>query len=129
MRYLTVLYDANCELCRNIRAWLLEQPTFIELRFIPAASEAAVSRFPGLDHQRTVSELTVVSDTGAVYYGSKGWLVCLWALREYRLWSFRLARPDLLPTSRRFIAWLSRNRYKFAGISKFLAKEQASWQT
>ncbi len=129
MRHLTILYDANCQLCCRIRAWLMEQPSYLELRFVPANSDGARRAFPGLDHAKTLQELTVIADGGAVYYGAKGWLMCLWALREYREWSFKLARPDLMPTARRFIAWISRNRRQFGRIGEFFRGETPLWRT
>jgi predicted DCC family thiol-disulfide oxidoreductase YuxK len=84
MKTLTILYDANCRLCCRIKAWLQAQSKYIDLDFIAADSEAARKRYPQLDHAATLKELTVVSDEGHYYRGAKGWLMCLWALREYR---------------------------------------------
>jgi predicted DCC family thiol-disulfide oxidoreductase YuxK len=116
MRTLVVLYDVRCDLCRRIQGWLLSQPRYVELAFIPAGSEEAQRRFPQLDHRATLAELTVVSDQGAVYRDAKAWLMCLWALREYRSWSLKLSSPELMPIARRFIAWVSRNRFRWAGV-------------
>jgi predicted DCC family thiol-disulfide oxidoreductase YuxK len=116
MRALTVLYDSHCELCCRIRNWLGSQPTYVELIFIAAGSEEARRRFPHLDHERALKELTVISDLGAVYRDAKAWLICLWAMREYREWSLQLGSPELMPLARRTIAWVSRNRFKFANL-------------
>jgi hypothetical protein len=58
--------------------------------------------------------LTVISDEGAVYYGSKAWLMVLWALCRYREWSYRLATPELLPTTRRIVSLISQHRYQIS---------------
>ena len=110
MNRLTVLYDAGCSLCCRIRTWLAGQPKYVELEFVPLGSEEALRRFPALDHGRTATELTVIGDDGSVYQGAKGWLMCLWALREYREWSFTLSSPELMPLAQRFIIWVSQNR-------------------
>jgi predicted DCC family thiol-disulfide oxidoreductase YuxK len=110
MHTLTVLYDARCSLCRRIRSWLETQPTYIDLAFVPAGSAEARRRFPELDHAATMSELTVISDEGAVYHEANAWLMCLWALRDYRAWSLRLSAPDMIPLARRFVIWVARNR-------------------
>ena len=47
-----------------------------------------------------MDELVVVADTGEVWSGDTAWLMVLWALVEYRDWSYRLADPLLLPTAR-----------------------------
>ena len=120
METLTVLYDARCLPCRHIRAWLEQEPAYVRLVFIPAGSEDARRRFPQLDHAATLTELTVISDAGDVYAAERGWLMCLWALRAYRAWSLTLGSPALMPTARRFITWISQNRWRL-GQAEYLA--------
>ncbi|MFE9838061.1 thiol-disulfide oxidoreductase DCC family protein [Streptomyces sp. NPDC005551] len=93
VRGLTVLYDARCGLCAFLRDWLVRQPQLVPLRLVPAGSEEARRRFPGLDHRVTLEEITVVGDSGQVYRGSAAWIVCLWALREHRPLAHRLSTP------------------------------------
>ena len=113
----TVLYDARCNLCSHLRAWLEAQPAYVELAFVPAGSPEARRRFPALDHAATTSELTVIGDDGAVYIEAKAFLMCLWALRDYRAWSLRLSSPDMLPLSRRVVLWVAQNRFRFGSRS------------
>jgi predicted DCC family thiol-disulfide oxidoreductase YuxK len=117
MDTLTVLYDARCNLCIHLRAWLEAQPAYVELAFVPAGSPEARRRFPALDHAVTTSELTVISDDGAVYTEAKAFLICLWALRDYRAWSLRLSSPDMIPLARRVVLWVARNRFWFGSRS------------
>ena len=91
MPELTVLYDPQCGLCRRAQAWIMSKPKYLELVFVPASSDEARSRYPQLNHSLTLTDLTVISDQGAVYCGPKAWLMCLWALREYREWALRLS--------------------------------------
>ena len=116
METLTVLYDARCELCRRVRAWLEVQPAYVRLEFVAAGSGEARRRFPGLDHAASLEELTVVSDAGDVYAGAHGWLMCLWALRDYRAWALRLSAPALMPQARRIITWVSQNRWRYGAV-------------
>ena len=88
---LTVLYDAGCSLCSFLRDWLVRQPQLLELEFVPAGSEEAARRFPGLGS--TLDEITVVGDGGQVYRAAAAWIVVLWALREYRPLAHRLSTP------------------------------------
>src|SRR5262249_22021847 len=113
MQTLTVLYDARCNLCRGIRGWLESQPAYVELTFVPSGSAEARYRFPQLDHAATTQEITVISDEGAVYTGANAWLICLWALQDYRAWSLRLSSPDMLPPAGRIVIWVARNRVRF----------------
>src|SRR5262245_1813938 len=117
MEQLTVLYDARCELCSHIRSWLAAKPAYVRPDFVAAASDEAPRRLPYRDPAVALEELTVVSDAGDVYAGAQGWLICLWALRDYRAWALRLGTPALMPRARRFIAWVSQNRWQF-GASK-----------
>lgn len=116
MLSLTVLYDPECGLCRRAHEWLAEQAKIIELRFVPCASDEARQRYPQLDHDLTKKDLTLVSDEGAVYFGPKAWLMVLWSLARYRDWSYRLATPELLPTTKRVVSLISQNRYKLGRV-------------
>ena len=116
MRKLTVLYDARCGFCSACRRWLEVQPQLVSLEFLPAGSDEARRRFPTLTAAEP-EELVVVSDDGGVYRDSHAWIMCLWALDEFREWSFRLARPALLPLARTVFEWVSERR---RGISSLL---------
>lgn len=114
---LNVLYDPECGLCRRAHDWLAEQSKLVEMAFVPCASEEARKRFPQLNHDLTKKDLTVVSDDGAVYFGPKAWLMVLWGLTRYRDWSYRLASPELLPTTKRVVSAISQNRYQISRVA------------
>jgi predicted DCC family thiol-disulfide oxidoreductase YuxK len=94
VRRLTVLYDAGCSLCAFLRDWLVRQPQLVPLEMVPAGSEEARRRYPGLDHRATLEEITVVGDAGQVYRDTAAWIVTLWALREHRPLAHRLSTPS-----------------------------------
>ncbi|WP_244291284.1 thiol-disulfide oxidoreductase DCC family protein [Streptomyces subrutilus] len=100
VRHLTVLYDANCPLCVHIRHWLLAQRWLVPLRLLPAASFEARRRFPKLDHESTLKEITVIGDSGQVWTGTDAFIVCLWALVEHRPKANWLATPAGRPFAR-----------------------------
>jgi predicted DCC family thiol-disulfide oxidoreductase YuxK len=81
---LTVLYDADCGLCRRARAWLESQSLLVPLVFVARDSVEAWARYPYLDHERTRDEVTVISDSGEVYVAEAAWIACLWATTTYR---------------------------------------------
>jgi predicted DCC family thiol-disulfide oxidoreductase YuxK len=122
MRALTVLYDTTCDLCRSARVWLEGQPKYVPLTFIPAGSPLAKRRFPEIDAASTLRDLTVIDDQGAVYRGAKAWLMCLWALRDYREQALRLASPTVMPAARRFISMVSRNRRRLGVLGLLLER-------
>lgn len=114
MRRLYILYDRQCELCRRCRVWLGQQPAFVQLVFMPFDSAEAGCRFPHLGELHPDKEIVVISDAGAVWQGGEAWVMCLWALQEYREWSLRLAHPALLSLARRLCEVVSVNRYKIS---------------
>jgi predicted DCC family thiol-disulfide oxidoreductase YuxK len=121
MAPLTLLYDPDCGLCRRVHGWLADQPKFFELNLLPIKSDAARRRFPELNHDLTSDDLTAISDKGAVYFGPKAWLMVLWSLCRYREWSYRLASPELLPTTKKVVSLISEHRYQIshaAGLSR-----------
>ena len=111
---LTVLFDGRCALCGRARMWLEEQPKYVTMAFVEAGSAEARKRFPDLDHDATLTELTVVGWGGEVYRDAKGWVMCLWALKKYRSAALRLSTPELMPVARRTIAWVSKQRFQIA---------------
>ena len=111
---LTVLYDGRCALCGRARMWLEEQPKYVTMAFVEAGSAEARKRFPDLDHDATLAELTVVGWGGEVYRDAKGWVMCLWALKKYRSAALRLSTPEMMPVARRTIAWVSKQRFQIA---------------
>ncbi|MCZ7458449.1 DCC1-like thiol-disulfide oxidoreductase family protein [Streptomyces sp. WMMC940] len=93
VKRLTVLYDAQCPLCVHLRHWLLRQRQLVPLDLVPAASVEARRRFPALDHESTLREITVIGDRGQVYRAASAWIVCLWALAEHRPKAHWLSTP------------------------------------
>ncbi|MBM2617447.1 DUF393 domain-containing protein [Actinoplanes sp. LDG1-06] len=96
----TVLYDAGCPICRTARMWLQGRAQLVPLEFVPAGSDEARRRFPGLDHQATLRDVTVIGNEGSVYTGEGAWAACLWALADYRGLSERMGSG----AAKRFIA-------------------------
>lgn len=108
MKRLDVIYDDGCSFCRRCVRWLGREPQVIELRFLPANSVDTAARYPGLTGLG--EEITAVDDAGGVYRGTDAYLVCLYALRRWRAWSFRLSSPGWRPLARRAFALLSSKR-------------------
>jgi len=99
---LTVWFDADCGLCRRIARWLETQPKYVPL-YCKAAQSAAQAGCP-LTLELLLAKVTVTASDGAVYHGTNAWLVCLWALRNYRPWSLRLSAAALRPWAERLFA-------------------------
>jgi predicted DCC family thiol-disulfide oxidoreductase YuxK len=110
MKTLTIFYDARCGLCAKFRQWLEAQPKRVAVHFLPFDSPAAARLFPGLLEIGADKDVVVLADDGRWWQGSAAWLTCLWATREYRTWSFRLAAPVFQPLVRKAVHLLSENR-------------------
>jgi predicted DCC family thiol-disulfide oxidoreductase YuxK len=126
VRRLTVLYDAQCGLCRRARFWLASRPAYVELLFLPAGSPAARERFPRLDVAATLKELHVVADDGRVWSGASAWVMCLWALRETRGLALTLAGPARRALAQRMVACLADNRYALSEILRWKTPQASS---
>lgn len=100
VRLLTVLHDPACPLCRHLSGWLARQRQLVPLEFVPAASAEARRRFPDVDHDASLGEITVVADTGEVWTGHHAFVICLWALADHRPLAHRLSTPAGLPLAR-----------------------------
>ena len=100
---LTVFFDADCGLCRRVVKWLDRQPKFVSLHCVAAQSESAGATCP-LNSAELLDQLTVTASDGAIYRGTKAWIMCLWALRDYRGWSLRLSSEALWPWARRLFS-------------------------
>ena len=111
-RGLEILFDPSCALCRRCVQWMQHQSSYVPLRFTPCTGEQARARYR--DIPWLGDELVVVSDAGEVWIGPAGFLTCLWALEEYREWSFRLAGPAFAPLAERFFHALSHRRRALA---------------
>src|SRR5215470_7486170 len=114
MNELFVLYDSRCGICSRLRRWMLEQPAYFPIEFIAAGSSRARQLFPELQHDDEPSELVVISDEGEVFTGDAAWITCLYALVDFRDWSFRLARPSLRGLARGAWEVLSKNRNRLS---------------
>jgi predicted DCC family thiol-disulfide oxidoreductase YuxK len=120
MRSLTVLYDADCAFCVRCAAWLGKQPQYVPLDLLNLDSPRAKAF--ALPEGAKAGELTVIDDEGGVYTGNQAYLICLYALREYREWSVRLVSPALWPLARRAMGWVTHNR---RNLSRFFKEAHA----
>ncbi|MBI1370638.1 MAG: DUF393 domain-containing protein [Planctomycetes bacterium] len=110
MKAIYVLYDEDCGFCRRCAWWLARQKQQVRLILWPRGCAAAQRTFGGLLATAEPDEMLVITDDGAVYRGTKGYVMCLWALRGYRRWAKRLARPALRPMVRGAFEWVARHR-------------------
>ena len=111
---LTVLYDGGCALCIRCRDFLAASATLVPLELIACQSQVARDRYGSVPWLG--AELVVADDQGRVWVGPAAFLMCLWALRDYREWSYRLSGPLLAPLAERFFSVLSARRARIAAL-------------
>lgn len=114
MQSLTILYDASCDLCLRCKDWLGSQASYVPLELLPCGSDEARRRFgqiPWLGGQ-----LVVVADDGRVWAGASAFVMCLWALRDWREWAEQLSTPALAPLAERFFRVVSSQRRRVGAL-------------
>lgn len=116
MNRMTVVYDETCEFCVRCRWWLARQPSYVDLDFMPRMRPDLHQRFPGLQLPHGPAELLVITDQGDVYTDAHAWIMCLWALVEYREWAERLSTPALLPFAGAFFKQVSKRRHWLSAL-------------
>jgi predicted DCC family thiol-disulfide oxidoreductase YuxK len=113
-RALTILFDPGCSLCQRCRAWMLGQASYVPLTFLACSGVEARRRYGNIPW--LADELVVVGDGGEVWAGPAAFLTCLWALPEWREWSFRLAGPAFAPLATWFFHVVSSRRRAVAAL-------------
>ena len=89
---ITVLYDAQCPVCRRARRWAERHQQLVPVRFVPAGSDLARRRFPELDVGSTLVDVTVITNDGAVLRGDRAWITVLWCVTRTRPLAIRIAQ-------------------------------------
>ncbi|NCF88835.1 MAG: hypothetical protein GWQ05_22240 [Verrucomicrobiaceae bacterium] len=84
-------------MCHASRQWLSIQPKFFDLRFVAFQSEEATAILPALADYQPDRQLIVLSDDGRLYLGDGAWIMCFYALADYREWAQRLSNTRLAP--------------------------------
>lgn len=107
-RRLTVVYDDDRELCRRCSTWLRFQPTYVPLELLPVSAARQEPRLAGIPWLG--AELVVVDGRGRIWVGAAAFIVCLWATRDWRAWSYRLSGPSFAPLAERFFHAISSHR-------------------
>ena len=117
MDTLHVFFDSRCRMCRRFKTWLAEQTQLVKLEFTSYHLPEARRICPDLDEHSPASELVVMADSGEIYKGAHAWIMCLWALEEYRGVSYRLAQPRWIELTRKVCHLISDHRLT---LSKWL---------
>jgi len=121
MKSLFILYDSRCGICTRLKAWLGRQSSYVALHFVALGSTEAHARFPMLGAGD--QELVAIADTGEAWVGDRAWIICLWALCEYRSCAQKLSAPAMMPLARQAFLALSSNRFALSRLLGLRSEE------
>ena len=110
MNALIVFYDGECGLCAKARKRLAGMAQRVPLLFVPYQDAQVHAIFPALASLDPDQQVIAMSDTGDIYRGDSAWITILWALRDYRGWACRLARPAWRKHAKAAVHHISMNR-------------------
>ena len=117
MKVIKVYIDERCQLCRNLAGWLTNQPAYLKIEIYQ--SKDGKTQHPEIS-EHFGEELVVINDQGEVFLGAEAWIICLFALKNYREWSVKLSSPILKPLARKAYYLIANNRLT---LSSFLSSE------
>jgi predicted DCC family thiol-disulfide oxidoreductase YuxK len=113
-RFITVVYDETCELCRHARRWLEGQKTYVPLQFAAAQDPHTRARFGSVPWLG--EELVVVADDGRVWVGPAAFITAMWATKRYRNWSYRLSGDTFSGLARHVFHTITAERGRISGL-------------
>jgi predicted DCC family thiol-disulfide oxidoreductase YuxK len=116
MNKIYIIYDSECGLCVQCRKWIEKQPAFLQITFLPRNSQEAATLITTVTDQKLGDELIVVSDEGGLYRGAHAWVMCLYALQNYRELGNKIATPMLLPWAKRICELVAQNRLNLSQL-------------
>lgn len=109
---LTVLYDAECQLCRGAAARLRRLDRWNQIELIPVQDDSVPRRFPALDRQRALTAMAAIDARGIVFgvdaYARIGALLPRW-----RRVAWLLRVPGLHALAAAAYSAVARNRYRW----------------
>ncbi|MCL6516538.1 DUF393 domain-containing protein [Alicyclobacillus sp.] len=109
---LTVLYDAECPLCRRAAAWLQSRDPKGVLEFLPAQRSDEVSACP-LDPEAVLEQIHVVSPEGELRTGADGVVWALSQLPRYGWLRAVYAIPGVRSIAQAVYRRVAENRLRF----------------
>ena len=111
----TLVYDAECAMCRASALWLMRRAIRAgRLEILPCRSPVRRARFPQIAEEACLTAMQLVLPDGRVLAGADAVPELLRRVRGWRhvAWVFGLA--PVRPLSRRVYGWVARNRMKIS---------------
>ena len=111
----TLIYDADCPMCRASALWLMRRALSRgALEILPCRSEARRARYPAITEDVCLTAMQLVLPDGRVLAGGDAVPEILRRVRGWGWLASAFALPGVRPIARRVYAWIARNRMKLS---------------
>jgi predicted DCC family thiol-disulfide oxidoreductase YuxK len=111
----TLIYDADCPMCRASALWLMRRALSRgALEILPCRSEARRARYPAITEDVCLTAMQLVLPDGRVLAGGDAVPEILRRVRGWGWLASVFALPGVRPVARRLYAWIARNRMRIS---------------
>lgn len=111
----TLVYDADCAMCRASALWLMRRAMAAgQLEILPCRSAPRRARFPQLTEEQCMRAMQLVLPDGRILEGADAVPELLRRIPRWRWAVPLLALPVVRPVSRRAYAWIAANRMRIS---------------
>ena len=111
----TLVYDAECAMCRASALWLMRRAIRAgRLEILPCRSPVRHERFPQISEAQCLTAMQLVLPDGRILAGADAVPELLHRVRGWRHVAWVFGLPPLRPLARRVYAWVARNRMKIS---------------
>jgi predicted DCC family thiol-disulfide oxidoreductase YuxK len=111
----TLIYDAECAMCRASALWLMRRALSRgALEILPCRAGVRRARFPQVTEEACLTAMQLVLADGRVLSGADAVPELLRRIRGWGWVAGAFALPGIRPVGRRVYAWVARNRMKIS---------------
>ena len=111
----TLIYDAECSMCRASALWLMRRAlSGGALEILPCRSSVRRKRFPQVAEEACLTAMQLVLSDGRILSGADAVPELLRRIRGWGWVAGVFALPGIRPVARRLYAWIARNRMRIS---------------
>ena len=111
----TLIYDAECSMCRASAMWLMRRALSSgALEILPCRSSVRRERFPQVPEALCMTAMQLVLPDGRVLGGADAVPELMRRIRGWGWLASLFALPPVRPVARHVYAWIARNRMKIS---------------
>lgn len=111
----TLIYDAECSMCRASALWLMRRAlSGGALEILPCRSSVRRERFPQVAEEVCLTAMQLVLPDGRTLSGADAVPELLRRIRGWGWVAGVFALPGIRPVARRLYAWIARNRMRIS---------------